>query len=600
MSPPVPTPTIDHGVAFANNVYLFGWSYPKPEPVSVTFVDGRGLRTQLTIFTFGNYPRPDVREALRHKASAKDDQFGFVAVIDLADLIGLGMYDSEVDISVDFKDGSVASAKLNIQRANLEGRTQSDSYNLVELAAGLGLLDRRLANFVGGMNGEGGQFATSYAIDAACRSNSGFITEGWIENARSRNLSFLSSDGLSFVAAADVIFKSRPDVSNHLRGEKCPVLTEDHGVLLNFPHSLTGTDSFIILAENRDGFSAIAEIKVKFSEERNRLLQVASYAAGAGKLPHPQQAKKLFRPFFVDSRKADEFSVTWIKTLSSRPKTTIIVPLFREYRFIFSLLTMQKRFSSDFEWLFISDDPAQHQILGQILEKRSDSLACSTALVLNRFNYGYAESNNIGASIARGDTLLFMNSDIWIDSARPIVNAAKALDTDRYQIIGFRLLYEDGTIQHDGMSFRRSALLHNLFIVVHSKKGTPPDQESEKIVEVPAVTGALLMIKKDQFLKVGRFDRAYIKGDFEDADLCLKVRVGNGRVGLYKTDGIYHLERQSIRLMDSDSSRMALTYLNCITFNERWAKQISPPQSKLEAALPQVAVRGRRKKQMEA
>jgi GT2 family glycosyltransferase len=83
-----------------------------------------------------------------------------------------------------------------------------------------------------------------------------------------------------------------------------------------------------------------------------------------------------------------------------------------------------------------------------------------------------------------------------------------------------------------------------------------------------------MMIDKDYFLEVGQFDKAYIKGDFEDADLCLKVRWLGGRVGLYKTNDIYHLERQSIRLMGGESSRLALTYLNCITFNERWSKFI--------------------------
>ncbi len=31
--------TIDHGVAFANNLFLFGLTYPKSEPVSVSLVD---------------------------------------------------------------------------------------------------------------------------------------------------------------------------------------------------------------------------------------------------------------------------------------------------------------------------------------------------------------------------------------------------------------------------------------------------------------------------------------------------------------------------------------------------------------------------------
>jgi GT2 family glycosyltransferase len=107
------------------------------------------------------------------------------------------------------------------------------------------------------------------------------------------------------------------------------------------------------------------------------------------------------------------------------------------------------------------------------------------------------------------------------------------------------------------------------------------------------------MIKKDLFLKIGQFDRAFIKGDFEDADLCLKVRKNGGSVGLYKTDGLFHLERQSIRLLDEGSARMALTYLNCITFNERWGKHISSDEATPPKANAAVGA-DRRGKRMEA
>jgi GT2 family glycosyltransferase len=233
---------------------------------------------------------------------------------------------------------------------------------------------------------------------------------------------------------------------------------------------------------------------------------------------------------------------------------------------------MQLRFPPHVEWIFVSDDPVLHQVLTRILERRSNALKGSAALVTNRFNYGFGASNNIGASVARGKTLLFMNSDIWVDSAQPLEEAERKLQADTHQLIGFRLLYEDGSIQHDGMAFRPSPLVHNLLLAEHPRKGTPADDDVGRIVTVPAVTGAMMMISKDVFMRVGQFDRAYIKGDFEDADLCMKVRAHGGQIGLYKTNDIYHLERQSIRLMADETGRLALTYLNCITFNERWGK----------------------------
>jgi GT2 family glycosyltransferase len=445
----------------------------------------------------------------------------------------------------------------------------------LDIAAQLGLLDRRLCDLIKSRRAaETTRLAVGHAIDFAGRSNSGFVVEGWIANGRSNTFSFLSADGLAFIPPSDVIYKARPDVSDHLRLQKQPVTTDDHGVLLSFANCLPGTDSVIVLREDANALTPVARIKVAFTEGRDRLLEVVSHAVGGGKFPRPAQAKKFYLPFFADARRTEEFTVNWIKPPKSDARISVIVPLYREYRFIFSLLTMQKRFSDEYEWLFVSDDPTQHQILTHILERRSYALTCPTALILNRFNYGYAGSNNIGAQVARGKALLFMNSDIWVDTPAPIDRAEKLLADKSYHIMGFRLLYEDGTVQHDGMSFRSSNLMHNLLLADHPRKGTPPDNDVGTVADVAAVTGALMMIDKDYFLEVGQFDKAYIKGDFEDADLCLKVRWLGGRVGLYKTNDIYHLERQSIRLMGGESSRLALTYLNCITFNERWSKFI--------------------------
>ena len=356
-----PTPTIDNGVAFANDLFLFGWVYPRSEPVVATFVDARGRRAKLNVSRSEYYARPDVKQALR-QTSASDDLYGFVCVVELADLIGFALHDGEVEITIETRDGHSASGKVRVQSASSD-RQSPEFYELLNLGAKLGLLQPKLANYLAGVGARRADAVTRYAIDAACKSNSGFLTEGWIENARSRKLSFLSSDGLSYVAASDVIFRTRADVSDHLRNEKCAVLTEDHGVVLNFPHCHPGTSSFVILAEEHDAYVPVVQIDVTFSEDRGRLLQVASQTGGIGKLPRPDQAKKLFRPFFVESESTNEYSVLPIKTASSRPTVSIIVPFYGEYRFIFSLLTMQKRFSSDFEWIFVSDEPAKHQVL---------------------------------------------------------------------------------------------------------------------------------------------------------------------------------------------------------------------------------------------
>src|SRR4029079_19570514 len=114
---------------------------------------------------------------------------------------------------------------------------------LLKLVSSLDFLDTRLVGLLQVAGSDWPQTPIQYAVDLAGRTNSGLIVEGWIENARSQQLSFLSQDGLTFIPGADAIYKARRDVSDHLRRLQNPICTDDHGVLLNFP--VCGADGFL-------------------------------------------------------------------------------------------------------------------------------------------------------------------------------------------------------------------------------------------------------------------------------------------------------------------------------------------------------------------
>jgi GT2 family glycosyltransferase len=582
MNRALPHTAVERAVAFANQLFLFGHSTAPLAPDFVALSDSRGNTARQQVTAIKTFSRRGPQ------STTEGGEYGFAIALNLNDLLALRIPDTEITVCVEGVGRPLGENAVSVSLAPMEGSDPEFVAAYLGLAAQLELLDKRLVDFLNRGGADAPQ-SLSYAIDLAGRSNSGFVVEGWIANGRAENCAFLSADGLVFITGSEVIYKARPDVSQHLRAQKQSVLTDDHGVLLSFPHTLGATDSFIALREYPDGFAAVARIKANLTGPRDRLLELVAFAVGGGKFPRPAQARKFYLPFFVDTKNSEEFSVNWLTPTKPDVTTSIIIPMFREYRFIFSLLAMQARFSDAYEWLFVSDDPVQHQILARILERRSQSLRGPTALITNRFNYGYGASNNIGASVANGKTLLFMNSDIWVESAKPVDQAERILRDGAYQTMGFRLLYEDGSVQHDGISFRPYNLMHNLLLADHPGKGTPPGDNVDRVMEVPAVTGALLMIRKEIFLRAGAFDRAYIKGDFEDADLCLKVRAGGGKIGLYKTNELFHLERQSIRLMGDDSARMALTYLNCITFNERWGRFLTQPQAPRRDQRPRVA-----------
>ena len=88
------------------------------------------------------------------------------------------------------------------------------------------------------------------------------------------------------------------------------------------------------------------------------------------------------------------------------------------------------------------------------------------------------------------------------------------------------------------------------------------------------MTAACMLIPADLYRKVGGFDEDFIRGDFEDSDLCLKVaRTGRH---IYYLPGIelFHLERQSQELDDQNAMRAKITLYNCWQQTNRWDETI--------------------------
>jgi GT2 family glycosyltransferase len=85
-----------------------------------------------------------------------------------------------------------------------------------------------------------------------------------------------------------------------------------------------------------------------------------------------------------------------------------------------------------------------------------------------------------------------------------------------------------------------------------------------------AVTGALMLVTRQEFLEHGGFNDRYIGGDFEDADLCLALIRRGRTVGIVRSRQIFHLERQSIRKDAANNVGFARTLVNCERFNRRW------------------------------
>lgn len=168
-------------------------------------------------------------------------------------------------------------------------------------------------------------------------------------------------------------------------------------------------------------------------------------------------------------------------------------------------------------------------------------------------NHGFGHGCNSGARLAKGNYLLFLNSDTLIhDNA--LLNCVEYMKSNKGAgILGARILLVDGTLDHGckrGFPTPGAALYYYLGLdrkFPDSRKYGAYRQtylnESETN-EVDSVSGAFLMIEKNLFEEVNGFDETFFMYG-EDLDLCFRVKEKGYKVIYFADAVITHLKGQS-------------------------------------------------------
>jgi GT2 family glycosyltransferase len=169
--------------------------------------------------------------------------------------------------------------------------------------------------------------------------------------------------------------------------------------------------------------------------------------------------------------------------------------------------------------------------------------------------------------------LVFLNSDAipqrpgWLTSMIDFLDAHAGVGA-----VGARLTYGDGSIQHAGMVFRHRTDLA-IWVNDHPQMGLDPSLDShDRPTAMPAVTGACLAVRRQHFDEVGGWDTGYLIGDFEDSDLCLKLRQRGLAIAYLPGVQLTHLERQSFKLLGAGEYRTKVTVFNAARHQRRWAQ----------------------------
>ncbi|WP_174865317.1 glycosyltransferase [Pectobacterium polaris] len=138
--------------------------------------------------------------------------------------------------------------------------------------------------------------------------------------------------------------------------------------------------------------------------------------------------------------------------------------------------------------------------------------------------FNYSAINNAAAKLALGEYLVLLNNDTAIIQDDWLSNMLNHGMRPEVGIVGAKLLYPNGNIQHAGVILGlRGGPAEHVFV------GDPMKDHGylyklDVDQNYTVVTAACLLIRKSVYLEVGGLDETLFKVSYNDVDLCLKVR----------------------------------------------------------------------------
>ena len=177
----------------------------------------------------------------------------------------------------------------------------------------------------------------------------------------------------------------------------------------------------------------------------------------------------------------------------------------------------------------------------------------------------FGEANNFAAERARGSAILFLNNDAFVQYGC-IDHLANALAAGAFGVVGAVLEYPDGRLQEAGAFVSMDGrIVHRDHSNIHGDVRDLP-----AVSAVDYVSGACLMIRRDEFIRLGGFDPLYEPAYNEDVDLCFQIRAGGKRAALVRDAHVLHIRNATLNKLTRDDPHLSAPALSQDIFRSRW------------------------------
>lgn len=182
--------------------------------------------------------------------------------------------------------------------------------------------------------------------------------------------------------------------------------------------------------------------------------------------------------------------------------------------------------------------------------------------------FNYSAINNFAVQHANGEVLGLINNDVEVISPEWLSEMVSHAIRPNIGCVGAKLYYPDGSIQHAGVVLGIGG------VAGHSHKYFPGHAEGyfgrlRAIHNVSAVTGAVLVVEKKIYEKLGGLNIVGLPVTFNDVDFCIKVQKA-GYMNLWTPFGeLYHHESKT-RGDDQTPEKQSRFKMECEFMEAQW------------------------------
>ncbi|MCD7735780.1 MAG: glycosyltransferase family 2 protein, partial [Lachnospiraceae bacterium] len=188
-------------------------------------------------------------------------------------------------------------------------------------------------------------------------------------------------------------------------------------------------------------------------------------------------------------------------------------------------------------------------------------------------SFNYARINNFAARSAKGEYLLLLNNDTEVITPEWMEELMMYGQRDDVGVVGAKLFYSDGTVQHAGVVIGMGADR----VAGHSHYGLDRLDigymgKLYYAQDVSAVTGACMLVKKSIYEEIGGMDERF-EVAFNDVDFCLQARE-KGYLNIFTPYcELYHYESMSRGHADQRDKKIRFEQ-EVALFKEKWGDVI--------------------------